>query len=240
MYYVYILRCGDGSLYTGSTNDVERRLAVHRSGKGAKYTRSRLPVELVYQETWPDRPGALRREAAIKRLTRPEKLALIGKKEEYSMLKKNLERSAEFAWEVAEHSHYGVLSLASKEGTPYAVPLSPVRIGEAVYFHCAMQGRKTEILRENARACMTWVGETELYPEHFTVLYSSAIAVGSVHEVTDEAEKKLALRRLCERYAPDKADTEETVEKGVGHTAIWKMTVEEITGKTNRDFYKKD
>ena len=49
-YFVYILRCGDGSLYTGATNQVERRLAAHQSGRGAKYTRSRLPVELVYLE----------------------------------------------------------------------------------------------------------------------------------------------------------------------------------------------
>ena len=77
MYYVYILRCGDGSLYTGSTDDVPRRLAVHRSGKGAKYTRSHLPVELVYQEALADKSAALRRERAIKAMTRAEKLALI-------------------------------------------------------------------------------------------------------------------------------------------------------------------
>ena len=56
-YYVYMLRCGDGSLYTGSTGDVSRRVIVHQSGKGAKYTRSRLPVELVYQEELPDQIG---------------------------------------------------------------------------------------------------------------------------------------------------------------------------------------
>lgn len=78
MYYVYILQCRDGSLYTGSTSDPARRLRTHNLGKGAKYTRSRLPVELVYQEEVPDWPSALRREAAVKRLTRPEKLALIG------------------------------------------------------------------------------------------------------------------------------------------------------------------
>ena len=81
MWYVYILRCGDGTFYTGSTDDVERRLAVHRSGKGAKYTRGRGPLELVYQEALPDRSSALRREAAIKRLDRRKKLALIGEKE---------------------------------------------------------------------------------------------------------------------------------------------------------------
>ena len=76
-YLVYILRCGDGTLYTGCTNDLPRRLQAHQSGRGAKYTRSRLPVELVYQEAVPDRSAALRREAAIKRLDRGRKLALI-------------------------------------------------------------------------------------------------------------------------------------------------------------------
>ena len=76
-YYVYMLRCGDGSLYTGSTDNVAHRLKVHQSGKGAKYTRSRLPVALVYREELPDRSAALRREAAIKKLTRGQKLALL-------------------------------------------------------------------------------------------------------------------------------------------------------------------
>ena len=76
-WFVYMLRCGDGSLYTGYSDDVCRRVAAHQSGKGAKYTRSRLPVELVYQEELPDKSAALRREAAIKRLSRTQKLALI-------------------------------------------------------------------------------------------------------------------------------------------------------------------
>ena len=76
-YLVYILRCGDGSLYTGCTNDLPRRLRAHQSGRGAKYTRSRLPVELIYQEPAADRSAALRREAAIKRLSRTGKQALI-------------------------------------------------------------------------------------------------------------------------------------------------------------------
>ena len=76
-WFVYMLRCGDGSLYTGYTDDVERRLAVHQSGKGAKYSRSRLPVELAYREELPDKSAALRREAAIKKLSRAQKLALV-------------------------------------------------------------------------------------------------------------------------------------------------------------------
>lgn len=77
MYYVYILKCRDGTLYTGITTDVQKRLATHNSGKGAKYTRSRLPVTLLYQEPQPDKSAALKRENAIKALTRPQKLALI-------------------------------------------------------------------------------------------------------------------------------------------------------------------
>lgn len=76
-YWVYILRCADGTLYTGCTNELSRRLAAHNAGKGAKYTRSRRPVELVYREEVPDKSAALRREAAIKGLSRGEKLVLI-------------------------------------------------------------------------------------------------------------------------------------------------------------------
>ena len=77
-WHVYILRCQDGTLYTGATVDLEKRVERHASGKGARYTRSRLPVELVYREPAEGRSAALRREAAIKRLTRAAKLALIG------------------------------------------------------------------------------------------------------------------------------------------------------------------
>ena len=76
-YWVYILRCVDATLNTGITNDLERRLAAHNSGRGAKYTCGRFPVELVYREAAEDKPAALRREWEIKRLSRAEKLALI-------------------------------------------------------------------------------------------------------------------------------------------------------------------
>lgn len=75
--FVYLLRCRDGSLYCGWTDDLERRVATHNAGKGARYTRSRLPVRLAWSETVADRSSALRREFAIKRLTRTQKLALV-------------------------------------------------------------------------------------------------------------------------------------------------------------------
>ncbi len=78
-WYVYILRCNDGTLYTGSTDDVARRQDVHNSGKGAKYTRSRRPVVVVYTEECESYSAALKREYAIKQLTRKQKMELIKK-----------------------------------------------------------------------------------------------------------------------------------------------------------------
>ena len=75
--YTYILKCGDGSLYTGWTNDIAARLEQHRRGKGAKYTKSRLPVKLVYSETFATKEEAMSREYAIKHMKRKEKLQLI-------------------------------------------------------------------------------------------------------------------------------------------------------------------
>ena len=76
---VYVLRCADGSLYTGITNHLARRLAAHGAGTASRYTRARRPVRLVYQERRRTRSAALKREAAIKRLPRAAKLAMLGR-----------------------------------------------------------------------------------------------------------------------------------------------------------------
>lgn len=77
MNYTYMVRCGDGSLYTGWTTDVERRVRAHNEKKGAKYTKSRLPVELVYYETFETKEEAMKREAAIKKLSKKRKELLV-------------------------------------------------------------------------------------------------------------------------------------------------------------------
>ena len=77
MNYVYILRCADDTLYTGWTTSLEKRLKAHNSGKGAKYTKARLPVEIVYYEEFEEKKDAMKREYAIKQLSRQEKLKLI-------------------------------------------------------------------------------------------------------------------------------------------------------------------
>ena len=80
MNYTYILSCADGTLYTGWTNDLDRRLAAHNAGKGGKYTRVRLPVTLVYHEEFETKEEAMSREYAIKQMTRAQKMRLIEQK----------------------------------------------------------------------------------------------------------------------------------------------------------------
>ena len=82
MHFAYLLQCADGTLYGGYTTDLQKRLAAHNSGKGAKYTRSRLPVELVYWEECPTKEAAMSREWQLKHLTREKKLELIAQKAE--------------------------------------------------------------------------------------------------------------------------------------------------------------
>ncbi len=79
MNYTYILRCRDGTLYTGWTNDIEKRVKAHNEGKGAKYTKARLPVKLVYSEAFETKTEAMKREYAIKRMRREAKEKLIAK-----------------------------------------------------------------------------------------------------------------------------------------------------------------
>ena len=77
MWYVYIIECSDAKLYTGITTDIERRVKEHSEGKGGRFTRFRTPVKIVYNQQVANRSAALKREAAIKKLSRDEKLLLI-------------------------------------------------------------------------------------------------------------------------------------------------------------------
>lgn len=237
-WYVYMLRCGDDSLYTGYTDNVQRRLQTHQSGKGAKYTRSRLPVTLAYQEELPDKSAALRREAAIKRLTRQQKLALIEQKERCTMMemrRKDRQMSEAFAWEVVDKCEYAFLAMSAEDGAPYGLPVTIVRSGNAVYFHSAMEGRKIDCLRREPRVCLTCVGDTQIQQNRFTTLFESAVAFGTASEVTDDAEKIEALRILCQRHTPDHmAGFDAAIRASLKRTAVWKITVEEITGKAKR------
>lgn len=82
MFYTYIVKCSDNTLYCGYTTDLDRRILMHNNGKGAKYTRTRLPVELVYYEELPTKSLAMSRECAIKKMKRNEKIKLMEDRKE--------------------------------------------------------------------------------------------------------------------------------------------------------------
>lgn len=235
---VYMLRCGDGSLYTGCTNDLSRRLEAHRSGKGAKYTRSRPPVALAYLEAAADRSAALRREAAIKQLTRRQKLALIEEREDMlmtEMRRKERQMPEEFAWEVVDKCEYAFLAMTAEDGGPYGLPVTIARGGRAIYFHSAMEGRKVECLRRSPRVCLSCVGDTQVPPGKFTTLFESAVVFGTAEEVVEDDEKIHALQLLCQRHTPDNMEAfPRAIAKSLPRTGVWKITVEEITGKAKR------
>lgn len=237
-WFVYMLRCGDGSLYTGCTNDLPRRLKAHQTGRGAKYTRSRPPVALVYREEARDRSAALRREAAIKRLTRRQKLALIGEGEGIAMTemrRKERQMPEEFAWEVVDKCEYAFLAMTAEDGSPYGLPVTIARGGRAIYFHSALEGRKAECLRRSPRVCLSCVGDTRVPPGKFTTLFESAVAFGRAEEVTEDNEKIHALQLLCQRHTPDNMENfPKAVAKSLSRTGVWRITVEEITGKAKQ------
>ncbi len=145
------------------------------------------------------------------------------------MRRKDRERDAAFAWEVFDKAPFGVLSLRDGEGG-YGVPISPARIGETVYFHCARTGKKLDCIAQWPQASVTvceFAG-----PDYFSCKYRSAILRGKVSLVEDEAEKLEALRALTrQRCTGDMADFETYAVPQLKNTAVCRMDVTEITGK---------
>lgn len=103
---VYILQCADGSFYTGYTDDVEKRVKKHNAGKGAKYTRSRLPVKLIWTEVYTTKSDAMKRERQIKRLDRKVKEALVGLNEAEKMVVQEIRKI------IQKYKHLGAIKVA--------------------------------------------------------------------------------------------------------------------------------
>lgn len=151
------------------------------------------------------------------------------------MRRKERETDRKFAEAVIDECSYMTLAMTGADGRPYCVPLSPVRWDGSVYFHCALEGRKLDALRENPQVCMTFVGSGVSYPAgKFTTYYASAIAFGTAREVTDEEEKAEALRRLTLKYCPADIDAfGGALRKHRAGTSVWKIGLDGLTGKRN-------
>lgn len=151
------------------------------------------------------------------------------------MRRTDRELTSEQAWAIVDGCDDCVLSMTDTDGAPYAVPLNHVRDGAHLYFHSAMTGRKLDCLRQNSRVCVVCTAAgREIDQPALTTRYASAILQGTAAEVTDTAEKLHALRLLCRRLAPENPEGRGDFESCLGHTAVWRIHVDAISGKANR------
>lgn len=141
----------------------------------------------------------------------------------------------DFSLKLIDRCTHGVMALTTGQAVPYCLPLSFVRVGNDLYFHCARQGRKIDLLRRFPQVCVTFVGEDRpafVSPAEYTTWFQSVIVTGTAGEVTDPAEKTEALRALCQKVTPDNMDGfDAAMEKSLAVTGVWKVHMEDITGK---------
>ena len=150
------------------------------------------------------------------------------------MRRKDRQRDEGFALELLQNCSYAVISTVGPDGAPYGVPVNPVLKGKTLYFHCAHTGKKTDHIKAHPLVCVTCVNLAQTDAKRFTTAYASAIAFGRASQVTDGFEKTEALHLLCDKYGmPDGPAREKELQSGLSHTAVYKILIEQITGKEN-------
>lgn len=143
----------------------------------------------------------------------------------------------EEAYKILKEGTFGVLSMSTKDGTPYGVPLNYFYAPEenAIFFHCLIKGKKLEYLKENNRASFVIISNEKIIPERFTTHYESVILTGKAHLITDSEEKRKRLIQLCQALTPESIERrDEVIEKKLVAVTIVKIEIDEITGKRNR------
>ena len=152
------------------------------------------------------------------------------------MRRKDKERDRGFALEVIDSCEYGVVAMAGEEdGAPYCIPLSLVRDGEVLYFHCALEGHKLDLLRRDPRVSITFVGSARVAEDAFDAYFRSACVIGTAFEVTEDQEKIHALRVICQRLTPGiMSRFDGAINRSLGRTGVWGIRMEEIVGKEEK------
>lgn len=140
----------------------------------------------------------------------------------------------EEARSLLETAEYGILSMASTDGVPYGIPLNFSLVGDSIYFHCAPEGKKIDLLASNPRFSFCVVGWTQVLSEKFATRYESVIATGHVEELSAE-EKHSGLVSLVQKYSPGYRDEGlEYIGKLIDKTKVFRLCVESITGKARK------
>ncbi len=139
------------------------------------------------------------------------------------------------ALEIVAQGEYGVLSLVDLEGNPYGLPISYALKGKTIYLHGAREGKKITLLNHKQEVCLTVVGPNELDSKNFTTKYASAIVYGKASFIEERSAKIEALRLIVKKYSPAyKGEAEVAIDEAVDKTALIKIEIDEITGKSNR------
>ncbi len=152
------------------------------------------------------------------------------------MRRTDRQRDRAFAYGVIDRCEYGTAAFSTGEETPYCIPLSLVRVGDDLFFHCALQGRKLDLLRARPRVCVTFVTGTQpVYlaeGNNYTTYFQSAVVTGPAFEVTDPEQKTAALRALCEKLLPgDMEGFDAAIRRSLSATAVWGIHMETAEGK---------
>ena len=142
--------------------------------------------------------------------------------------------SAEEARHLLETAEYGVLSMASSDGVPYGIPLNFAFVRDCIYFHCALEGEKIDLLSANRKVSFCVVGRTEVLPEKFGTKYESVVAAGIVEELF-EKDKREGLVLLLRKYSPDYIEEGlKYIDKLFDKTKVFRICLESITGKARK------
>jgi nitroimidazol reductase NimA-like FMN-containing flavoprotein (pyridoxamine 5'-phosphate oxidase superfamily) len=142
--------------------------------------------------------------------------------------------TAEQALEILRKGEYGILSTVSPDGQPYGVPVSFALDGQALYFHCAVEGHKLDNLSANPRVSFCVVGATEVLPNQFATRYESAIVFGQAVELTGD-EKQTGLTVLLKKYSADFMEKgEHYIKSDIEKTRVFKIEIEALSGKARR------
>lgn len=155
--------------------------------------------------------------------------------EERPMRRSERALSADAALEIIRCSNCAVLSTADGAGVPYGVPVTPVLVGNTLYFHSTGRpgGRKADNMLANNKVSLCFIGKSFLIPEFYSVDFASVVVAGIVSEVREEAEKMQAMQALLKRYAPNNSDERNAVQ--FAHRfpllSVWRVDIESITGK---------
>ena len=149
------------------------------------------------------------------------------------MRRKDKAKTREEAWDILCRVGYGTVAALLEDGYPYAVPVSYVCEGDAIYFHSANEGQKYEAFLKNPKVCFTVVEKDEPQPGKFTTFYRSAIAFGAIRLVEDEEEMKRALRWIVQKYDPDVSrETFDTYTQAAwGRFCVFEIKIKHLTAK---------